>query len=252
MEWTIQELATRAGITSRTLRHYDRIGLLAPSRVGANGYRHYGPSAVARLQRILLMRQLGMGLPTIAEVLAQEVDECDGLRAHIAALEGERDRVDQQIRAVRHTLETMLAGAEPCMDVMLEGFNDRYKDEVISRWGEHAFQVSNAWWHGKTLEQQRAWKQASEDLVAAWVAAWKAGVSPTSGRAQSLAARHVQWLSKIPGTPTAEGDRERSIAMVKGLGHMYVDDPRFTTTYHDAEGAAFVRDALHEYAQTQM
>ncbi|MER5325824.1 TipAS antibiotic-recognition domain-containing protein [Streptosporangium roseum] len=97
---------------------------------------------------------------------------------------------------------------------------------------------------------QRAWKQAGEDLVAAWVAAGKAGVSPTSERAQSLAARHVQWLSQIPGTPTAEGDRERSIEMVNGLGHMYVNDPRFATTYHGADGAASVRDALHEYMRT--
>ncbi len=252
MEWTIQELAARAGITSRTLRHYDSIGLLAPSRVGANGYRYYDSGAVARLQRILLMRRLGMGLPAIAEVLAEEVDACDGLRAHIAALEKERDRIEQQIRSVRHTLEALEAGAEPRMDVMLAGFNDHYKDEVVSRWGERAFQVSNDWWHGKNLDQQRAWKQDTEDLVAAWTAAAKSGVSPTSEQAQSLAARHVRWLSRIPGTPTAEGDRERSIEMVKGLGDMYVDDPRFAGMYDDAAGAMFVRDALQTYARTRM
>ncbi|MBO8186509.1 MerR family transcriptional regulator [Streptomyces spirodelae] len=252
MEWTIQELATRAGITSRTLRHYDRVGLLAPSRVGANGYRYYDAGAVARLQRILLMRRLGMGLPAIAAVLAEEVDTCDGLRAHITTLEEERDRIDRQLRSVRHTLDALQAGMEPRMDVMLAGFNDHYKDEVISRWGERAFQVSNDWWHGKTLDQQRAWKQAAEDLVAAWVEAAKAGVSPTSEQAQSLAARHIRWLSQIPGTPTAEGDRECSIEMVKGLGDMYVDDPRFADMYDDAAGAAFVRDALQAYARTRM
>ncbi|MFD1537268.1 MerR family transcriptional regulator [Nonomuraea guangzhouensis] len=252
MEWTIQELAARAGITSRTLRHYDRVGLLAPSRVGENGYRFYDATAVARLQRILLMRGLGMGLPAIAEVLAEEVEAGDGLRAHIAALEAERDRIERQIRSVRHTLEALQAGAEPRMDVMLAGFNDHYKDEVVSRWGERAFQVSNDWWHGKTLDQQRAWKRAAEDLVAAWVAAVQAGAAPTSERAQSLAARHVQWLSQIPGTPTAEGERECSIEMVKGLGDMYVDDPRFAGMYDDAAGARFVRDALQAYARTRM
>ena len=44
MEWMVHELAARAGISSRTLRHYDRIGLLAPSRLGENGYRYYGPN----------------------------------------------------------------------------------------------------------------------------------------------------------------------------------------------------------------
>ncbi|MFB4320019.1 MerR family transcriptional regulator [Actinomadura sp. 21ATH] len=252
MEWTIQELATRAGVTSRTLRHYDRIGLLAPSRVGANGYRYYGPAAVARLQRILLMRRLGMGLPAIAGVLADEVDALDGLRTHIAELEAERDRLDRRIESVRHTLEALEAGAEPRMDVMLMGFNDHYKDEVVSRWGERAFQVSNDWWHRKTLAQQQAWKRDAEDLVAAWTAAARTGDPPASEHAQSLAARHVAWLSRIPGTPTADGDRERSIEMVKGVGDMYVDDPRFAGMYGDAAGATYVRDALKTYAETRM
>ncbi|QYC42083.1 HTH-type transcriptional activator TipA [Nonomuraea coxensis DSM 45129] len=219
MEWTIQELAARAGVTSRTLRHYDRVGLLAPSRVGANGHRHYDAAAVVRLQRILLMRRLGMGLPAIAGVLADETDVRDGLRAHLAALEEERDRVERQIRSVRQTLEALREGAEPRMDVLLAGFNDRYRDEVVSRWGERAYQVSN---------------------------------DSTSEHAQSLAARHVRWLSRIPGTPTAEGDRERSIEMVECLGDMYVDDPRFAGMYDDAAGARLVRDALRTYARTRM
>ncbi|MFC4563073.1 MerR family transcriptional regulator [Nocardiopsis mangrovi] len=252
MEWTIHELATRAGVTSRTLRHYDRIGLLAPSRVGANGYRYYGSAAAARLQRILLLRRLGLGLAAIAGVLAEEVDEFDGLRAHIEELEGERDRIERQIRAAHRTLEALRAGAEPSMDAVLSGFNDDYEHEVVERWGEHAFRVSNDWWHAKSIEQQRAWQRDADDLVASWIAVWKAGVAPTAERAQSMAARHVRWLSAIPGTPTAEGDRERSILMVKGLGDMYVGDPRFSAMYQDAEGAGFVRDALHAYARTRM
>ena len=82
MEWTIQEVARKAGTTSRTLRHYDQIGLLSPSHIGHNGYRYYDATAVVRLQRILLLRELGMGLPEIAEVLSRNTDE-------IAALEPE-------------------------------------------------------------------------------------------------------------------------------------------------------------------
>ncbi|MDE3722112.1 MerR family transcriptional regulator [Nocardiopsis sp. N85] len=252
MEWTIRELATRAGVTGRTLRHYDRVGLLPPSRVGDNGHRHYGPGEVARLRRILLLRRTGMGLAAIAEVLAEEVDECDGLRAHIAALEEERDRIDRDLRAVRHVLTAREAGAEPCADVLLEGFNDRYRDEVTERWGEDAFRAGHEWWHAKSLREQQAWKRDTEDLVAAWVAARGEGVAPVSARAQGVAARHVEWLSGIPGTPTAEGDRERAISMVTCLADTYVENPAFIATYQGAEGAAFVRDALHEYARTRM
>lgn len=252
MEWTIAELATRAGVTSRALRHYDHVGLLPPTRVGANGYRYYGPAAVARLQRILVMRRLGMPLAAVAEVLADEVDAADGLRAHIAALEAERDGIERRLRSVRHTLDALEAGAEPQMDVMLAGFNDHYRDEVVARWGERAFQVSNDWWHAKTLEEQRAWKRDADDLVAAWAAAAADGAAPTSERAQGLAARHVAWLSTIPGTPTADGDRERAVDMVRGLADMYVEDPRFAGMYGDAAGAAFVRAALHAFAGTGM
>nr|WP_053616517.1 MerR family transcriptional regulator [Nocardiopsis sp. NRRL B-16309] len=252
MEWMIHELAARAGVSSRTLRHYDHIGLVAPTRVGANGYRYYGPDAVVRLQRVLLMRRLGMGLSAIARVLSEEVDQERELAAHVAELEAERDRVDRRIRAVRHTLEALRSGAEPHMDVMLDGFNDRFEDEVVARWGEKAFRASHDWWHGKSLAEQRAWKREVDDLVAAWVDTHRSGAGPASERARAMAARHVEWLSGIPGTPTAEGDRERSIAMVRGLGDLYADDPAFTDTYDGPEGAAFVRDALHEYARTAM
>jgi DNA-binding transcriptional MerR regulator len=75
MEWSIQDIARLAGTTSRTLRHYGDVGLLEPSRVAANGYRYYDAAALARLQRILLLRELGLGLPAIADVLAGQTDD---------------------------------------------------------------------------------------------------------------------------------------------------------------------------------
>lgn len=76
-EWSIQQLARITGTTSRTLRHYGSLGLLEPSRIGANGYRFYDQAALARLQRILLLRELGLGLAAIA---------ADYGRAHAAGL----------------------------------------------------------------------------------------------------------------------------------------------------------------------
>ncbi|MEU8075197.1 MerR family transcriptional regulator [Catellatospora citrea] len=69
MGWSIQDVARLAGTTSRTLRHYDELGLLTPSRVGGNGYRVFDQDCLVRLQRILLLRELGLGLPAIAEVI---------------------------------------------------------------------------------------------------------------------------------------------------------------------------------------
>ncbi|XTR50801.1 MerR family transcriptional regulator [Pseudarthrobacter sp. So.54] len=72
MEWSVQQIAGVAGTTGRTLRHYDTIGLLKPGRTGGNGYRFYDQAALVRLQRILLLRDLGPGLPGLAGVLASE------------------------------------------------------------------------------------------------------------------------------------------------------------------------------------
>lgn len=106
MEWTVQELADRAGVSGRTLRHYHQIGLLAPDRIGANGYRYYGPTAVARLQRILLLRDAGLSLAAISEALAADVspdDEITALEEHMAHLEYEQEVLGRRIASVEHT-----------------------------------------------------------------------------------------------------------------------------------------------------
>ncbi len=83
LDWSIQDIARLAGTTSRTLRHYDDIGLLQPSRIGGNGYRYYDADALARLQRILLLRELGLSLPEIGRVLDGRSDNVDALVTHL-------------------------------------------------------------------------------------------------------------------------------------------------------------------------
>ena len=124
MEWTVQELADRAGVSGRTLRHYHQIGLLTPDRIGANGYRYYGPTAVARLQRILLLREAGLSLATISEALASGAnpdDEINALEGHLAHLEHEQEALGLRIASVEHTLAMRRGGRQPRMDVMLGG-----------------------------------------------------------------------------------------------------------------------------------
>ncbi|GAB3807205.1 hypothetical protein GCM10027605_37090 [Micromonospora zhanjiangensis] len=104
VEWSIQQLARVAGTTSRTLRHYAAVGLLAPSRTGRNGYRYYDEECLVRLQRILLLRELGLGLPAIGQVLAGQRDTGAALRAHLRWLEQEQQRLGRQIESVRTTL----------------------------------------------------------------------------------------------------------------------------------------------------
>jgi MerR family transcriptional regulator, thiopeptide resistance regulator len=256
MEWSIQEIAKLAGTTSRTLRHYGDIGLLAPSSIGANGYRHYDADALVRLQRILLLRELGLGLPQIAEVLGREVAQEDALVAHLEWLRQEQDRLTRQIASVQTTIETLRGGERLMAENMFDGFDHtQYKDEVETRWGKDAYATGDRWWRSMSAAEQDAWKRRVSDLSHDWVAAAESGASPDGEVAQALAERHVAWLTSVPGTPASApgGDVK---AYVIGLGEMYVADERFGANYATSAGgtagAEFVRDALRAYAQANL
>ncbi|MFD4180469.1 MerR family transcriptional regulator [Rhodococcus sp. NPDC058514] len=250
-EWSIQDLAKAAGTTSRTLRHYGELGLLEPSRTGANGYRYYDQDALVRLQRILLLRELGLGLPAIAEVLEGQRDTAAALRTHLDLLEQERDRVQRQIESVRTTLLKTERGEPLMAQEAFDGFDHtQYKDEVIERWGKDAYDSSDRWWRGKTDAQRRDWKALVAQLGADWTAAAESGVSADSEQAQELARRHVEWLSGTPGTPGYGAAPVKGYIL--GLGEMYVADERFAANYGGTRGAAFVRDALAVYVERNL
>jgi len=247
VEWTVQELAERAGISGRTLRHYHQIGLLEPDRVGSNGYRYYGADAVARLQRILLLRETGMPLADIAGVLDASTTpqaETEALTGHLEHLAQERAALDRRIKAVEHTLSMRRQGREPRMDVMLEGFNDRYEEEVVERWGRDAFDASNQWWHGKSVQQQKEWKARADALLARWRVIQQEGHELDSAKAQEHAAVHVEWFKEIPGTPTHAGDTAKSVDMIQGLADQYDTNPDFHVAFGTPAAARFAANAL--------
>jgi DNA-binding transcriptional MerR regulator len=255
-EWSIQQIAKVAGTTSRALRHYDGIGLLPPTRIGHNGYRYYDRDALVRLQRILLLRDLGLGLPQIGAVLDREATQEDALTGHLAWLRQEQDRLARQIASVELTIEALRGGEQIMAEDMFDGFDHtRYKDEVQERWGKKAYADSDRWWQGMSADEKAAGKERVADLGRDWIAAAERGIAPDSAEAQALAKRHVDWLTGVPGTPAASpgGDVK---AYVIGLGEMYVADERFgrnyTTSAGGTAGAEFVRDALREYAEANL
>ena len=242
MDWSIQEVARLSGATSRTLRHYEDAGLLSSKR-GANGYRRYDEDALVTLQRILLLRGLGLGLPAIAEVLAGQRDDVQALHGHLRWLEEEKARIDRQISSVETTILTMEGGGQLMVNDMFDGFDHtQHKAEVEERWGTDAYARSDAWWRSMSAEEQKAWQAQVAQLSGDWFAAAGRGVDPAGAEAQELAARHVAWLASVPGRPDALKD------YVIGLADLYVTDERFAKNYGGVVGAGFVRDALVAYA----
>jgi DNA-binding transcriptional MerR regulator len=108
----IAVVARAAGVSSRTLRHYDAVGLLPATAAGEGGIRRYDDRALVRLQRILLLRGAGLGLPEVRRLLDDEQDDVTALTAHLAWLEQERDRVARQLAAVRTTIARIGRGTD--------------------------------------------------------------------------------------------------------------------------------------------
>jgi DNA-binding transcriptional MerR regulator len=252
VEWSIQQIAKLAGTTSRTLRHYDETGLVAPTRIGANGYRYYDADALVRLQRVLLLRDLGLGIGAIADVLRGERDDVHALDIHLAWLREEQGRLERQIASVESTIETLKGGEKPMAENMFDGFDHtQYKDEVEQRWGKAAYAQSDAWWRGLSAAEKVDFQDGAVSLMADWVDAGNRGVDPASDEAQALAHRQFEWLRAIPGTPGG-GAAGPTKEYFTGLGEMYVADPRFAKNYGGETGSTFVRDAMRVYADRNL
>lgn len=253
--WTIQDVARATGLTSRTLRLYGDIGLLPASSTEAGGIRRYDDAALLTLQRILLLRDLGLPLAVIGEVIDDDGgDAVAHLRTHLDLLQVERSSLDRRILAVRRTIEAR-EGDGPMTSEMFDGFDHpQHEEEVARRWGAQSYADGDRWWRGLTADDRRAFAERVAQLNSDWVQAARDGEAPDGDRARALAARHVAWLASTPGAPAPSADgagAEARAAYLRGLGEMYVADPRFGRNYTAEDvpdGAAFVRDVLAAYA----
>jgi MerR family transcriptional regulator, thiopeptide resistance regulator len=249
LEWSIQEVARSAGTTSRTLRHYDDVGLLPPSRIGSNGYRYYDAESLVRLQRILLLRELGLDLATIGDVIEGEQDTDAALRTHLELLEQERQRLERQISSVTATLRKREGGEQLMAEEVFDGFDHtQYKDEVIQRWGREAYESGDRWWRSLSDADKQGFAQQQGDIAAAYGDAKAAGRPADSDEVQAITQRHYEWVAIgwQGKRPTAE--------QFVGLGEMYVADPRFTKVYdqHGEGTAVLIRDAMKVYAERNL
>lgn len=252
MAWSIAQVARMSKVTSRTLRHYDEIGLLAPARVGANGYRYYEQEQLLRLQQILVMRELGVGLDAIREIVHRGRDRIEVLKLHRKWLLAERDRFERLADTVSRTIEDLKGGDNvnaKSMDHWFEGFDqatqDELQQEARQRWGAEQVDAAGAKVGGDT----RQWRQ---EQGAQWTAQLNAlvelidaGADPADAAAQDVIAEHYRWISGM-WTPNRES--------YTGLGDLYADDPRFRANFDrtDPRLAEFLRAAMAEYARTRL
>ncbi len=258
-DYSIQQVAQLAGTTSRTLRYYDDIGLLTPSRIASNGYRHYDQACLVRLQQILLLRELGLSLAQITEILDRRerdlASEITALQSHLGLLHDEQHRLARKIAAVESTINALNGEEKVMAENMFDGFDHtQYREDVEERWGAKAYADADKWWRGMSDDERARWQSRFTDLTNDWIAAARADISPSSEEGQALARRHVDWLGRQGGAGSAGGSDIK--AYVSGLADMYVTDPRFSAVYAisdgDTVGAEFVRDALRAFADAEL
>ncbi|WP_296194324.1 MerR family transcriptional regulator [uncultured Microbacterium sp.] len=247
MEWPIRDLARATGLTSRTLRHYEHIGLLRPSRVADNGYRFYGDAEVSRLYRILSLRALELPLSTIQLALDDETSLADAVEAHLALLEERRDRTNHQITVVEQTLDAMKKGQPMSIDDVFAGVDEnRYESEVRARWGDEAWERTARRRAAMTTEQREADDRASSDVNAALRAAADAGEDPRGAHFQALVAEHHRWVTAYWGGKKPDSES------YAGLAELYVVDPRFAATYGGECNAEIIRAAIQVWIATNL
>ncbi|TDL66706.1 MerR family transcriptional regulator [Rhodococcus qingshengii] len=249
MEYTIQKLSSLAGVSTRTLRYYDEIGILKPARINSSGYRIYGQEEVNTLQQILFYRELGVGLDSIKEIVtAPSFDGAKALREHREKLLEKREQLDLLIANVDKTIALKEGRITMSNKEKFEGFKKKmvednekkYGKEIREKYGKESVEASNAKVMNMTEEQYQEVTALGEQLHTTLAEAFKTG-DPAGELAQKAAELHKQWLTYYW--------KEYSKEAHAGLAQMYVDDERFTS-YYDKEQpgtAVFLRDAIHIY-----
>ncbi|NBE56769.1 MerR family transcriptional regulator [Streptomyces boluensis] len=251
MDWPISEVARMSGVTARTLRHYDETGLLPPARIGANGHRYYEEHQLLLLQQILVLRELGVGLPEIGRILSDQVDEVDALRGHHRRLLAERDRLDALAGTVSRTIaeleqsrkdgtpmainrpENLFEGVQPSQyEANMSGF-----PELAEEVGRRAATMSQA-------DAEAGHRERTAQMIR--LAELMAAGNPADAEpVQAEIDAQYRALTQLRAVSAEE---------YRAIGRACVDNDVWRTAYEAITPglAAYQRDAIEAYATTRL
>ncbi len=239
---TVREVSQICGVSVRTLHHYDSIGLLRPTEHTQSGYRLYDDNAIARLQSILLFRELRFPLSQIQQILdAPDFDPMQAIDDQIALLLLEKKRLDELISLARKIRKnggyTMTFNAFDTSEI------EQYKEEAKTRWGETA-----AW------QQARKRQNSGKNFAAA--GSEMMALFAEIGKIRHLSPEDTAVQEKIDALRRFITDNfyDCTIEILRGLGAMYVSDERFRANIDAAGGpgtAEFSAKAIEIYCSAQ-
>ena len=248
MSYSIGKVADLAGVTIRTLHHYDEIGLLSPGGRSEAGYRIYEARDLERLQRILFYRELGFTLQEIASIVDDPNTDAAGHLERQRRLLMERiGRLQKMVAAVDYELEAKEMDINLTPEERFELFGnfdpEEHAEEAEERWGDsEAYKQSQRRVSSYTKEDWQKIKAEAEEITVRLAELFKSGASPESEEAMAAVEEHRQHISRWYYDCTHE--------IHVGLGEMYVSDERFRANYdtHAPGLSEFIRDAARANA----
>ncbi|MGI6037760.1 MAG: MerR family transcriptional regulator [Limnochordia bacterium] len=247
----IGEAAQLAGVSIRTLQYYDRIGLLKPTTITETGYRLYSSADLQRLQQILLFKEMGFSLAEIKDLLiCSHGQRKDSLRAQKEVLQAQLRRLTRIIHLVDETIKELEEGAEMKPQDMFGPFSE---EEVAKHREKYAQEAREK--YGHTQAYQESEKRAARYTKEQWAQA----ASEADGIYKELA----QLIDRDPAADQVQTAIEKwhqhicrwyydcSLEIFRGLGNLYVEDPRFTENIDKYRPglAAFMQKAMEIYCQ---
>jgi DNA-binding transcriptional MerR regulator len=255
MSYTINKIARTAGVTLRTLRYYDRIGLLVPSGRTEAKYRLYSDDDLERLQQILFFRELDFSLEKIGLLLKDPAfDRKEALRMQIRFLEKRAKRYLNLTELAKETLRNLEGDKKMDKNEMFKAFDldkmveeqKQYEDEVKERWGStEAYRISKERTSKYTKEDWERINAESEENLKEMIACYTSGVPYSDPRMMAVCDNARAQMTKY--------FYPCSLEMYSGLGNMYIADERFTAYYDKfAPGlAAYYNEAIQHYCITR-
>jgi DNA-binding transcriptional MerR regulator len=232
-----------AGVTPRTLHHYDEIGLLKPTRVGENGYRYYGDESLLRLQQILFYRELGIPLEDIKKIMGRrDFDVLGALRSHREALQKQAARLNRLINTVDNTINHLKGNNTMSNKAYFEGFSEKeqekYALEAEQLYDPETVRESNRKWKSYSAAKKESIMAEGKAIYMDMIAAMPNGAdSPEVQKLVERWRKHMDyfWTPKL----------DQLLALVNG----YNDDPRFKANFDKIHPqlAEFFREAVKVY-----
>lgn len=261
MNYTVNKLANLSGVSVRTLRFYDEIGLLKPAFIAENNYRYYGQEQLLQLQQILFFRELGFELKQIQQIVqASDFDQMQALQSHKVILQKNINRMQQLIKTVDITINHLQGITDMKDTELFKGFD--LQQYLEKKPGYDKYVIEQGWATKEQLEKHDAqmtdndWQKAKhsmDELAKLWLSAIEKKLVVQDPEVQQLTQQLYDWIKGAwSASPSnAKGpDKEQFI----GLGQMYCENPDFRKMWdaYNPKLAQYLADAMKVYADNKL